>query len=141
MQGVLNGAIAQRKLITWTIGSAALVALALAMLGLYSVIAYTVAQQTREIGVRMAIGAEPPMIGRWVLSRGVKLVAIGIVLGIGGSFLVGQLLGSLVYGVSSWDPLTYGAVVLLLGTIALLACWLPARRAARVDPLVALRAE
>lgn len=141
MEGVVAGAVAQRKLITWTIGSAALVALALAMLGLYSVIAYTVAQQTREIGVRMAIGAEPPMIGRWVLSRGLKLVVVGIVLGLAGSFLVGQLLGSLVYGVSRWDPLTYGGVVLLLGTIALLACWLPARRAARVDPLVALRSE
>lgn len=141
MRFYVESELAQRKLITWTIASAAGAALLLAVLGLYSVIAYTVAQQTREIGVRMAIGAEPPMIGRWVLGRGLKLVALGIVLGIGGSFVVGQLLGNLIYGVSSWDLLTYGAVVALLSSVALLACWIPARRASRIDPLVALRAE
>jgi putative ABC transport system permease protein len=141
MRAYVDDTLAQRKLVTWTIGAAALAALLLAVLGLYSVIAYTVAQQTREIGVRMAIGAEPPMIGRWVLGRGLKLVSLGIVLGVGGSFLVGRLLGSLVYGVSSWDLVTYAAVVALLGGVALLACWVPARRASRVDPLIALRAE
>lgn len=141
MEFYVDEALAQRRLITWTIGAAALTSLALAVLGLYSVIAYTVAQQTREIGVRMAIGAQPGLIGRWVLARGFKLVVIGVLLGLGASFLVGRLLGSLVYGVSAWDPVTYVGVVGLLGVVALLACWLPARRAARTDPLVALRAE
>jgi predicted lysophospholipase L1 biosynthesis ABC-type transport system permease subunit len=141
MRFYVDDTLSQRKLITWTIGSAALAALLLAVLGLYSVIAYTVAQQTREIGVRMAIGAEPPMIGRWVLGRGLKLVLLGIALGVAGSFLVSRLLGTLVYGVSPWDALTYGGVTLLLAGVALIACWLPARRASRIDPLVALRAE
>ncbi|MBI2515282.1 MAG: ABC transporter permease [Opitutae bacterium] len=141
MQVVVDGALAQRKLITWTVGSAAGVALALAMLGLYSVIAYTVVQQTREIGVRMALGARPEMIGRWILTHGLRLVALGMLLGLAGSFVVTRLLGSLIYDVAAWDLPTYGGVVALLATVALLACWLPARRAARVDPLVALRAE
>lgn len=141
MQAVVDGALAQRRLITWTIGSAAGVALALAMLGLYSVIAYTVAQQTREIGVRMAIGARPELIGRWVLTRGLRLVALGILLGLVGSYAVTRMLGSLIYDVAAWDFLTYAGVIALLATAALLACWLPARRAARIDPLVALRTE
>lgn len=141
MQAYVDDALAQRQLITWTIGAAALTALALAVLGLYSVIAGTVAQQTREIGVRMAIGAPPVQIRRWVLGRGLRLVAAGIVLGVGASFLVSRLLGTLVYGVPAWDPPTYAGVALLLTLTALLACWVPARRAARVDPLVALRAE
>lgn len=141
MASYVDDTLSQRRLVTWTIGAAAGAALLLAMLGLYSVIAYTVAQQTREIGVRMAIGAEPPMIGRWVLGRGLKLVLLGIGLGAIGSALVGQLLGTLVYGVSRWDPITYLGVTALLGVVALLACWLPARRASRIDPLVALRAE
>ncbi len=141
MQSYLEGTLAQRKVMTWTIAAAAVIALGLAMLGLYSVIAYTVAQQTREIGVRLAIGAAPEMIGRWVLRRGVTLVALGVGAGLAGSFVVSGLLGSLIYGVSAWDPITYGAIIALLAAIALLACWLPARRAARVDPMVALRAE
>ncbi|MBI3886382.1 MAG: ABC transporter permease [Opitutae bacterium] len=141
MQGYLDDALAQRKVITWTIASAAAVALGLAMLGLYSVIACTVTQQTREIGVRAALGAEPRMIGAWVLRRGVTLVGLGVVLGLGGSFIVSNLLGSLIYGVSAWDLVTYGTVVGTLAAVALLACWLPARRAARIDPVVALRTE
>ncbi len=141
MQGYVDGALAQRKVITWTIASAAAVALGLAMLGLYSVIAYTVNQQTREIGVRMAIGAEPQMIGHWVLRRGVTLVGLGVVLGLGGSFIVSNLLGSLIYGISAWDLVTYGVVVGTLITIALIACWLPAQRASKIDPIVALRSE
>jgi len=141
MRFYLDDQLAQRKLVTWTIGSAAAAALLLALLGLYSVIAYTVAQQTREIGVRLALGAEPATLGRWVLGRGLRLVSLGIALGAAGSFLVTRLLGSLVYGVSPWDAVTYAGVIALLATVALVACWLPARRAARVDPLIALRAE
>lgn len=141
MQVIFDETIAQRRLITWTIVGAAALALGLTMLGLYSVIAYTVAQQTREIGVRLAIGAQPGVISRWVLSHGLRLVLAGVLLGAAGSYGVAQLLGSLIYGVSAWDPLTYGAVATLLILVALLACWLPARRAARIDPLIALRAE
>jgi putative ABC transport system permease protein len=141
MRLYVDDTLAQRKLITWTIASAAITSLLLAVLGLYSVVAYTVAQQTREIGVRMALGAAPGNIRDWVLKRGVVLVALGILAGIAGSMVVSRLLGSLVYDVSAWDPVTYGAVALLLGLTALLACWIPARRAARIDPLVALRSE
>jgi putative ABC transport system permease protein len=141
MQGVVDGALAQRKLITWTIGGAAGVALALAMLGLYSVIAHTVAQQTREIGVRMAIGARPEMIGRWILAHGLRLVSSGILLGLAGSYGAARLLGALIYDVPAWDPPTYAGVITLLTIVALLACWLPARRAARIDPITALRSE
>ncbi len=141
MQGVVDQSFAQRRTITWTIGAAAAVALALAMLGLYSVIATTVAQQTRDIGVRLALGAEPGAIGRWVLAKGLRLVAAGLFLGLAFSYVMARLLGTLLYGVSAWDPLTYLAVIGLMSGIALLACWLPARRATRVDPMVALRME
>jgi len=141
MRLYVDDLLAQRKLITWTIAAAALTSLLLAVLGLYSVVAYTVAQQTREIGVRMALGAAPGNIRDWVLKRGVVLVAFGIAAGAGASALVSRMLGSLIYDISAWDPATYGSVAALLGLTALLACWLPARRAARVDPLVALRAE
>jgi putative ABC transport system permease protein len=141
MRFYVDDALAQRKLITWTVGAAASTSLLLAVLGLYSVVAYTVAQQTREIGVRMALGAAPGNIRDWVLKRGVVLVALGIFAGIACSMVVSRLLGSLVYDVSAWDPVTYGAVALLLGLTALLACRIPARRAASIDPLVALRSE
>jgi len=141
MQLYVDDLLAQRKLITWTIASAAVTSLLLAVLGLYSVVAYTVAQQTREIGMRMALGAAPGNIRDWVLKRGVVLVALGILAGGACSALVSRMLGSLIYDVSAWDPVTYAAVAGLLGLTALLACWLPAMRAARVDPLQALRAE
>ena len=119
----------------------AALALVLAAVGIYGVMAYAVAQRTREIGVRLALGAQPRDVLGMVLMGGGKLAAFGLVLGLVGSLGVTYLLRSQLYGVSSTDPVTYASVALLLGLIALAACYLPARRATRVDPLVALRYE
>jgi putative ABC transport system permease protein len=115
--------------------------LLLAMVGIYGVIAWTVRQRTREIGVRMALGAQRSAVLALVLRRGLKLATAGIVLGLLGAIGLTQLLRSLLFGVSPADPLTLLAVPALMLLVALLACWLPARRAARVDPMEALRSE
>ncbi len=116
-------------------------ALFLATIGIYGVVSYTVAQQTREIGIRMALGADSRLIVTDVLHYGAILVAVGAMLGLLGAFGLARFLSSQLYGISALDPITFGAVPLALLLVALCACWLPARRAARVDPLVALRSE
>jgi len=116
-------------------------ALTLAAVGIYGVMAYAVAQRTREIGVRLALGAQPRDVLGMVLLGGGRLAAFGIVLGVVGALTLNRFLRSQLYGVSAHDPLTYAGVALLLGIVALAACYLPARRATRVDPLVALRYE
>ena len=116
------------------------VALLLAALGVYGVMAFAVAQRTREIGVRIALGASRRNVLTLVVREGVTLVAIGIALGMTGAFALSRVLTSLLYGVSTTDPVTHGAVIGLLAIAALVASWLPARRAARVQPTEALRA-
>jgi predicted permease len=116
-------------------------AILLAAIGLYGVIAYTTAQRTREIGVRMALGAEVKHVVSMIAAQGARLVVVGIALGLGGSFVVLRVLQSLLFGADPIDLPIFAAVSLLLGVAALFAVWLPARRAARVDPLEALRAE
>jgi putative ABC transport system permease protein len=116
-------------------------ALTLAAVGIYGVMAYAVAQRTREIGVRLALGAQPRDVLGMVLLGGSKLAGFGIVLGLVGALILNRLLRNQLYGVSAHDPLTYIGVALLLGMVGLAACYLPARRATRVDPLVALRYE
>jgi putative ABC transport system permease protein len=116
-------------------------ALILASIGIYGVLAYSVAQRTSEIGLRMALGAQPHQVLRLVLKQGMLLALIGAAVGILVALPVARLASGLLYGVSATDPLTYVAITLLLMGVALLACYLPARRATRIDPLIALRAD
>lgn len=120
-------------------GPLAGIALLLVVIGVFSVMAYTVSLQTQEIGVRMALGARPRQILQMVLQRGVALIAAGIAIGLAASYGLTRFLSSQIWGVSATDPWAFGAVVVLVAGIGSLACYLPARRATRVDPLVALR--
>jgi len=118
-----------------------ILALVLATMGLYSVMMYVVSQRTREIGIRMALGANMRDVLRMIVSQGMRMVIIGLALGLTGAFALTRLFASLLLGVGTTDPLTFVGVALLLAAIALLACWIPARRATKVDPLIALRQE
>lgn len=117
------------------------VALLLTAIGIYGVMAYSVAQRTNEIGIRIALGAAQSSIFRLVVGQAMTLVGISVAIGIAGAFAATRLLSSLLFGVSVWDPLTFGSIVVLIAVVAFLAAWLPARRAARVNPIIALRAE
>jgi ABC-type antimicrobial peptide transport system permease subunit len=119
----------------------AAVALVLAAVGLYGVISYSVAQRTREFGVRMALGATGRAVVGRVVAEGMRRTGLGVAIGLAGALLLSRLMTRLLFGVSATDPLTFAALSTLLGGVALLASWIPARRAARVDPVVALRAE
>ena len=119
----------------------AVTALCLAALGIYGVISYIVSEQTHEIGIRLALGAERQNILRMVLRQGMGLALIGAGFGLVFSVVVSRLMASVLYGVQPTDPLTFAAVVLIFVGVASLACYLPARRATRVDPIIALRAE
>jgi putative ABC transport system permease protein len=124
-----------------TLGAFAGIGLALVAIGVFSVMAYTVSLQTHEIGVRMALGAGHHQIHRMVLFRGLRLVGVGSALGLVGGYAFSGVLASQVSGVSVTDPLTFSAVAIVVLSIGLAACVLPARQATRVDPLVALRCE
>jgi putative ABC transport system permease protein len=115
--------------------------LVLVSIGVYSVLSYATARQTHEIGIRMAIGAERGDVLKMVLASGARLVGLGIALGVAASFGLTRLIASQLWGVSASDPVTLGAVVALILATGFVACWLPARRATRVDPVVALRYE
>jgi putative ABC transport system permease protein len=141
LPAVIAKTIAPRRFTTWLLGAFALLALVLAALGIYSVNAYAVTQRTQEIGIRMALGAQPHDVLRLILQRGLSLVFVGLVIGIGASLALTHWLKSMLFGVTASDLLTYLAVVTLLVVVTLLACWIPARRATRVDPLMALRHE
>ena len=138
---LVNRSTADRKFLMGLMGIFASLALVLTIIGLYGVISYLVNQRTQEIGIRMALGAQMGDIMRMVLRQGMVLVLMGVALGLAASWLVTRLMSRLLYHVSATDPVTFGAISLLLIAVALLACYLPARRATKVDPLTALRYE
>ncbi len=129
------------RLLAAVSGSFAATALALTLLGVYGIMAYSVQRQTRELGVRVAFGAERADILRLVMRRGIFLIAWGSLLGVLAAALLSRLMASLLFGFSPWHSATYGAVLLAVSASSLLACYLPARRAAALDPAVALRSE
>ena len=141
MEEVLGREISQRRLGMILLTAFAVLALLLASLGIYGVLAYFVAQHRNEIGVRLALGATPAKILLFVLQKGMRLTLLGVGIGLAASFALTRLMTSLLFGVNPVDPLTFAAVPVLLAVVAFLACWIPARRAARVDPVVALRYE
>src|SRR5262249_36543560 len=130
-----------KEVMMWTVGAFAVMALLMAALGTYAVMAYAVARRTHEIGVRMALGALPSDILKLVLLRGLSLAFLGIGLGLAGAFAMTRALEGLLYKITATDPLTFISVSLALALVALLACYLPARRAMKVDPMVALRCD
>ena len=135
----VSGSLYAARMVARLLAAFGALALLLAAIGVYSVISYGVAQRTREIGVRMALGAGSTDVQRLVLRRGLRLVGIGVVVGLALAVVAGRFLESFLYGVHGNDPLTFAAVPLVLAAVAFLACLVPARRATRLDPLAALR--
>jgi predicted lysophospholipase L1 biosynthesis ABC-type transport system permease subunit len=141
LEEVVARSVGDRRLTALLLGSFACAALALAALGLYGVVAYAVVQRTREIGIRVALGADRQNVVLLMLRQGMILVVLGLGLGLAAAFGLMPLLRSLLYEIKPADPVSFVVVSLVLLLVALVASWLPARRAARVDPMVALRAE
>jgi predicted permease len=141
MEQVLSHSLALRNFMRLLLSIFAGLALVLASVGIYGVISYAVSQRTREIGVRMALGARPADVLRLILGEGLRLVLAGVAVGIAAALALTKLLASLLYGVSDTDPLIFASVTGLLVGVSLAACFIPARRAMRVDPMVALRYE
>jgi predicted permease len=139
MDKLRTAATAQEQFNLLLVGLFAALALVLAAVGLYGVTAYAVAQRTRELGIRLALGAQPGDVLRIVLGQGARLVAIGLAIGTLASLALTRLMTTLLFGIGSRDPITFGSVGVLLAIVSLLACYIPARRAMRVDPVDALR--
>ena len=141
MEERVGDSLGPRRFGVTMVGFFAAVALLMAAIGLFGIISYSVTQRTQEIGVRIALGAQRSDVLKLILGQGLRLALAGVGIGLIGSLALTRVLSSLLYGVSSTDPVTFGAVALLLAFVALFACYLPAGRAMRVDPIVALRYE
>jgi putative ABC transport system permease protein len=141
MKDILSQSVAKRRFATLLLGLFALVALSLGAVGIYGVLAFAVAASTREIGIRMALGARSLEVHRLVFGQGLRLVIAGVGLGLVAALALTRILSSLLFAIEPTDPLTFASIPLLLVVVAMLACWVPARRATKVDPLEALRYE
>jgi len=141
MEEVVAESLATRRFVLLLFGLFAGLALVLATVGIYGVLSVSVSQRTRELGIRMALGATARDVGRLIVRQGLKLVLSGIVIGVLSALALQRVIGKLLFGISATDPLTFTVIALLLIGVALLTCWIPARRATKVDPLTALRSE
>jgi putative ABC transport system permease protein len=141
VERLVDGSVVRQRFSTSLMSAFALLALVLCATGIYGIISFTTARRTREIGVRMALGADAAAIRRMVIREGGMLIGVGVLAGLGGAFVAGRLIRTLLFEVRPGDPLTFAVVCVLLSTVGLVACYLPARRATRVDPLIALRIE
>jgi putative ABC transport system permease protein len=141
MEERVAGSVGRERFYATLIAIFAAVALVLSAVGLYGVIAYAVSQRMHELGVRVALGASGDRIARMVVTEGLALTAVGAAIGIVASIGAGKLIATLLFGVDALDPATLGGVIAVLALVATLASWLPARRAARADPLAAIRGE
>jgi ABC-type antimicrobial peptide transport system permease subunit len=141
MDQLLDSAVGSPRLIVRLTVGFAIVALLLGAIGIYGVLSYTMSQRTHEVGIRIALGAESRQVVRMVVGEGIRIVAIAVAVGLVGAFGATRLLRSQLFGVGPTDLLTFSVVTVVLSGVAILACYLPARRASRVDPMVALRTD
>jgi ABC-type antimicrobial peptide transport system permease subunit len=141
MDEIVALSVSRHKFNMWVMTVFGACALLLAAIGIYGLMAYSVEQRTQEIGIRLALGAQAGEIRRMVVTQGMALAVVGLAIGLGAAFGLARLITTFLFGVTERDPLVFAGVPALLAGVALLAVWLPARRASRVDPLVALRYE
>jgi ABC-type antimicrobial peptide transport system permease subunit len=139
MEDMLDGSLAQHRFSAQMMVAFAALALGLASIGIYGVLAYSIGQRTREIGIRIALGAKAGEVSRMVLWQGMRMIVAGVAIGAGLALGLSQLLSRLIFGVSPRDPLVFVAAPMILAAVALIASYVPARRAAQVDPVIALR--